>query len=300
LAPPAAESLGDHPLRGEEFVPRFDRLEFDQPPERSSVPSSKASDPDRDEHYWLRLADEDRRQGLYENALRFCSRALELDRSLVRAWVGQVQMLIALGEYPEAELWSRKALELFRNHGDLLAGRAQASCRLGDRKQAQMLCDAALTQPEPSAYRWIVRGELLVASKDRVDRHCFDKAVQLEHDWLVPLEIAQIYRHYRVPSKALSRVRQALEQAPDNAYCWFVRSQCEEELGLTAPALTSLKRCLELVPGHVEAQRRRQALARQGWSWKTSWRRFLSFFHRESRSPSSAPGFPNPIPESRR
>jgi hypothetical protein len=76
-------------------VPRFDRLEFDQPPERSSVSPPKASEPDRDEHYWLRLADQDRRQGLFENALRFYSRALELARSLVGAWVGQVQMLIA-------------------------------------------------------------------------------------------------------------------------------------------------------------------------------------------------------------
>jgi tetratricopeptide (TPR) repeat protein len=225
---------------------------------------------------------------------------LELDRSLVGAWVGQVQMLIALGEYPEAELWCRKALELFRNHGDLLAARAQASCRLGDRKQAQMLCDAALAQPEPSAYRWIVRGELMVAGKDNIDRHCFEKAVQLDHDWLVPLEIARIYLHYRLPSKALTRIRQTLEKAPDNAYCWFVQSQCEEELGLTDRALISLKRCLEIVPGHVEAQRRWQALARQGWSLKGSLRRVLSFFHRESRPPSSRPGFPNPTPEARR
>jgi tetratricopeptide (TPR) repeat protein len=281
-------------------VPRFDRLEFDQPAERPRVSPAKPSDPDRDEQYWMRLANEDRRQGHFENALRFYSRVLELDRSLVGAWVGQVQMLIALGEYPEAELWSRKALELFRNQGDLLAARAQASCRQGDCKQAQILCDAALAQPEPSAYRWVVRGELMVASKESIDRHCFDKAVQLDHDWLVPLEIAQIYRHYRVPSKALSMVRQALEKAPDNAYCWFVRSQCEEELGLTDSARTTLKRCLELVPGHVEAQRRLKMLARQGWSLKPSLRRLLSFFQRESRSPSSTPGFPNPMPETRR
>ena len=33
--------------------------------------------------------------------------------SLVAGWLGQVQMLVFLGEYPEAELWARKALELF-------------------------------------------------------------------------------------------------------------------------------------------------------------------------------------------
>ena len=48
---------------------------------------------------------------------------------LVAGWVGQVQMLVQLQEYPEADLWSRKGLELFPNNGELLAGRAQAFCR---------------------------------------------------------------------------------------------------------------------------------------------------------------------------
>jgi len=34
-------------------------------------------------------------------------------------------MLIALEEYSEAELWARKALELFRNQVDLQAARAR-------------------------------------------------------------------------------------------------------------------------------------------------------------------------------
>ena len=58
----------------------------------------------------MNKADQSRRAGLYENALKFYSRALELDRSLVAGWVGQVQMLVQLEEYPEAELWSRKGL----------------------------------------------------------------------------------------------------------------------------------------------------------------------------------------------
>jgi len=261
-------------------VPRFDRLEFDPSPEQPGVPPAHAADPDRDEHYWMRLADADRRQGLFENALRFYSRALELDRALVEAWIGQVQMLIALGEYAEAELWSRKALELFRNQGGLLAARAHALCRQGDRKQAQMLCDAALAQAGHSAYTWMVRGELMVASKEGIDRHCFDKAVQIDQDWLVLLEIAQVYLHYRVPSKALTRIRQAVEKAPDNAHCWFVQSQCEEALGLTVRAQASLKRCLEIVPGHTEAQRRLTTLSKQGWSLRSAVRRFGSFFQR--------------------
>jgi tetratricopeptide (TPR) repeat protein len=171
----------------------------------------------------------------------------------VSAWLGQVQMLIALEEYPEAQLWSRKALELFRNHGDLLAAQAQALARLGERGQALALCDAALKQEGLSAYRWIVRGELLVEERQDIDRHCFDKAMLADRDWLVPLEIAAIYMHHGVPSKALLRYRQALERAPDNAHLWYRKALSELALDLTDAAGKSLRRCLELAPGYVDA-----------------------------------------------
>src|SRR6516225_699292 len=198
-------------------MPRFDHLELDSPHEDSGGRKSLQVD-SQDEKHWLRMAEENRRQGLYDNALRFYSRALELDKSLVVGWLGQVQMLVAQGEYPEAELWSRKGLELFRNNGDLMAGRAQALCRMGDTKQAHPLCDASLAQEGLTAYRWMVRGELMIAGRSDVDRHCFDKALQLDSDWLVPLEIALIYFHYRLPAKALQRARLAVEKASDNYF----------------------------------------------------------------------------------
>jgi len=84
----------------------------------------------------MKAAGEERRNGLHESALRYYSRALELDKSQAAGWVGQVQMLVAMNECPEADLWSRKALELFKNNPDLLAARAQALCRIGDLKNA--------------------------------------------------------------------------------------------------------------------------------------------------------------------
>ena len=114
---------------------RFKNLEFDEPKRRSKS-SKRPPKPVRDAAYYLAQADGERRQRLFENALRMYSRTLENDSTIAAAWVGQVRMLIALEEYPEAELWSGKALERLRNHADLLAGRAQASCRLGESKAA--------------------------------------------------------------------------------------------------------------------------------------------------------------------
>jgi tetratricopeptide (TPR) repeat protein len=248
---------------------RFKNLELDPTPDEPDGAKLRAEGGERDEHYWLRQADRERRQGHHDNALRFYSRALELDKSLVAGWLGQVQMLVALEEYPEAELWARKALDLFRNHGDLLAGRAQALARQGDRPEALALCDAALKQEGQSAYRWLVRGELLVAQRQDLDRHCFDKATLLDKDWLVPVEIAAIYLHHRVPSKALMRLRQAAELAPDNAYVWYRKAVCELKLDLEDAARKSLRRCLELSPNYVDAGQALAELDNRGWSlWR--------------------------------
>ncbi len=256
-------------------MPRFDRLEFDPEPSEGGDEPRRGHAEEPDDAQWLRRADDQRRRGLYENALRYYSRALERDKALINGWLGQIQMLILLGENTEAELWARKALELFRGSGDLLAGRAQALARIGDRKVALELCDAALKQEGHSAYRWMVRGELMVHGRDQIDRHCFDKAIQVDPDWLIPLESALIYLEYELPSKGHLRARQAVEKAPDSFYCWYVQGWCEQELDLDRQAERSLRRCLELSPKHVEASRRLAELSNQSWSLKKSIRRLL-------------------------
>jgi tetratricopeptide (TPR) repeat protein len=256
-------------------MPRFDRLELDPSHGKPQAGSPEHDETLRDEHHWLRMAESERRQGLYENALRFYSRSLELDKSQVAGWIGQVRMLIALDESVEAELWARKALELFKNHGDLLAGRAQALCRGKDRSQASAVCDAAMAQANATAYRWQVRGEVMIVTRSNVDRYCFDKAMQLDSDWLVPLEIAQAYLFHGFPSKALGYARQAVAKGADQPFPWFFQGQCERELDLSEAAVRSFRRVLEILPGHAEAQRLVAELNQQGWSPLRSLRRLF-------------------------
>ena len=86
---------------------RFSKLEFDdgEPPKQ---PSEQEPEPRRSDTDWMTRAHAERCQGLYENALKFYSRALETDKTCVAGWLGQVQMLVLLAEYPEAELWRAK------------------------------------------------------------------------------------------------------------------------------------------------------------------------------------------------
>jgi tetratricopeptide (TPR) repeat protein len=253
---------------------RFDKLEFggQQGSARTDAPALKAEETD-----WLGEAERQRRNGQYENALRFYSRALEADRSLVKGWLGQVQMLIMLDELPEAELWSKKALELFPSNGELFAAQAQAVCRQGGFGRAASLSDGSLKQSGDSSYRWLVRGEIMVARKQDTDRHCFDKAQQLDADWLTPLEISLIYLHYGRPSKALGRAQRAVEKAPDQYYAWYVQGICQIRLEHAQQARQSFARCLELSPRHADATARLVELDHRRWS---PWRIFKRLFSR--------------------
>lgn len=254
-------------------MPRFDRLELGTDKSRRGGPPKR---PNIDEWHWLRQADAERRRGQYEAALRNYSRALEIDKSAIAGWVGQVQMLVLLKEAPEADLWSRKALELFPGNGELLAARAQAVCRQADLQSALGLSDASLAATGQSAYRWLVRGELMIALRQSTDRHCFDKAYQIERDWLVRLESACTYLHYRQPSRAHPLLREAVESAPDQPLAWYVRGCCESELGFAQQARASFLRCLELSPGHHLANQGLSALEKGAspFSWLPRlWRR---------------------------
>lgn len=128
------------------------------------------------------------------------------------------------------------------------------------------------------AYPWVARGEVMLARKENLDEYCFDKACQLDPDWLVPLEIGGIYLYYGRDAKALTRIRQAVEKAPDQAYCWYRQGVCEHSLGLTTAAEKSFARCLQLVPNHAEAGSALKQLKQNRRPVRRFFRRLFNWF----------------------
>jgi tetratricopeptide (TPR) repeat protein len=185
--------------------------------------------------------------GRFESALRLYTRALHEDRTLIPAWVGQVQMLVQLGECHEGRLWSDKALELFRTNGELLAAKAQACSRLRDNGAALACSDASLQAAGSSPWRWQVRGEVLLATSRKQFEDCFQKAlVEPAADWFDRVIIARIYLYYQRVTNALSYLTEAASMAPTHGYVWYQMGNCQKALSLIAPARTSFQRCLEL------------------------------------------------------
>lgn len=225
---------------------RFSNLEFDGKQIPGNAPLATGPEV-RDDGYYLRLGDQGHRSARFEQALRHYSRALESNANLQAAWVGQVQMLIELGEFAEANLWADKALEIHRDHPEILSGKAVAWARLGDCDRAIQFTDAALAQRGMAPIVWIARGEALMAAWQSNDRHCFERAAMESHqDWFVLLRIARACYWHRHFSRAVEWVTRALKREPGAPFVLHVRGDCQLALGLQGEAEGSYRQALAL------------------------------------------------------
>jgi tetratricopeptide (TPR) repeat protein len=228
---------------------RFNRLEFEAQHEPQLEERREVGTPLRTAEHELQDAVLEWRRGRFEPALKHYTRSVGLNRALIPAWVGQVQMLVELGEYTEARLWCDKSLELFKNNGDLLAAKSRACLRMGDRAAASACSDASLQSAGSSPLRWQARGEMMLAQHFDRARDCFDKSLaEPGSDWFDRIAIARIYLFHKVPTPALEFASAGRSLKPDHAYGWLVVGQCEEELGWSDRALASYGRSLELSP----------------------------------------------------
>ena len=235
---------------------RFSNLEGPTATPQPAAPqdsSAVAGPAARDERSCLRDADLAWRRGQSEVALRLYSRALEFDPNLPIAWAGQARMLLELGELNEAKLWSSKGLELFREHPDLLAARALAALRLGEREDAQGFSDAAIGTRQPGAFPWLARAEVLMGLGLGGEDHCLRKAGERAGGdaWMRVLAARACLIHGR-DAAALDWAQQAAAAEPRLACAWLTIALANERLGLVDQALAALHQTRSLdrdVPG---------------------------------------------------
>ena len=84
---------------------RFSNLEFEEERRESQESLTELRSARNDAEDFLAQADGEYRWGRFDAALRLYTRALQEDRTMIPAWVGQVQMLVQLDECHEARGW---------------------------------------------------------------------------------------------------------------------------------------------------------------------------------------------------
>lgn len=234
----------------------------------------------KDEAYYLAQADGAFRSGRFETGLRAYAKVLEFNPDNVAAWVGQVLMLIELGEFKEANLWADKALERFPNNPELLAAKGVALARAGDLKAALAFSDAAIEERGESPYVWIARGDVLLARKEKLAEHCFERALSAAPaDWFWRWLASRAYEFHRHFARALKLAREALGLEPGLAVIWLQVGACQAALGLNPLARHAFEQALQLEPGREEAEAGLRHLrgigTLEGWL-SGCWRRLFS------------------------
>lgn len=240
---------------------RFDHLEFEEPstkPDQTgSLVGNTTGTPIRGADYYLEEAEQAYRLGEYETALRFYSRALEDDHTCFPGWFGQVRMLLELGEYKEAGIWTDRALELFPEHPDLLSVKAVACLRMGLVDIALALSDNAMSKGQASPYCWLARAEILMSRGSKTAEHCISQVIHAATSQRTKarmgFELSRVLRRYERLSQALSYASASAQALPEDAAVWLELGRCQSLLGMNE-AGTSFKQALTLNP-HLDQAR---------------------------------------------
>lgn len=230
---------------------RFSNLEMGA----SSGENSESRSVVEDEAFQLGLAQRAFEKGNFEQALRAYSKALEFNSQSVQAWLGQVRMLIELGECNEARLWAEKALSYFPEESELMAAKASALARLGDVEAALAYSDAAINGRGDTPYIWLARGDVLLARNEKRADYCFDKALALApRNWIYSWLASRTYYFYRKIALALKHAQQALDMAQSESVLWLQLGLCQKALGMATQASQSFDQAVQLNPDNAAAR----------------------------------------------
>ncbi len=261
---------------------RFSSLEIDEyKSPREGMASGGAESPGegrkhfveqiRDADYYMKQTGPLALAGEHEKALRAYAAALGENPLLLDAWVGQVRMLLELGEYPEAVLWADKAMERFPDNPQLLASKSIALYRTGHHRQARGMNDVALQKKGEFEIVWLSRGELMLGDVGAASTECFAHAQRLSTNRATTMmHIGGLYLRNGHHGQALSTLREASREMPQASWVWYQLGRAQTEVGDYEQARISFAQAHKLNPRNetYETAVREQPRRHQGWLQK--------------------------------
>lgn len=247
---------------------RFSKLELGQPQPtkeqsgREAPPASPNARPEgsHDPHSLVRQGSDLLIRGEHREAMRLFGRALQLNSTLLEAWVGQIDSLIAMNQIREAEVWSGRALEQYPDDPTLLSIRGTILARQGMLKRAIGTSDYAMTQGH-TVRSWICRSEILMMANNSNASFCMEKAIEMieENDWESLMHVGLVYHRWSRWAQALEIFQRASAILSNRVELWLLIGECQARIGLTNQAHESFKRAQEIEPNnrHIEAMIKR-------------------------------------------
>lgn len=240
---------------------RFSKLETgDQSSPKLPAKGARPAQPESagpiyDHGYYLAEADRLFAEGNPEQALRVYSRAVQADHAQVEPWVGQVLCLLLMGQYKEALVWVKRALELFPEDPRVISLQGATYAHQGMVQRGIASSDYAMQKTAGDALVWVLRGEVLSVADNANARFCFDKAMEtrLHGDWKVPMLIGRLLHRRRKWAQAADYLGTAAAEQPRNDTLWVLLGEAREKLGNTDGALAAFRTAVEVNPSNQRA-----------------------------------------------
>jgi tetratricopeptide (TPR) repeat protein len=228
---------------------RFSRLEFGDRSDEGTGKPGGTGEEIRDAEHFHKEALRYRLAGDFELALRNYSRSLEKNSVFFPGWLGQVLMLIELGEYKEAAVWVDKALEMFPEHPELLAAKAVACARDGRMEKAIVYSDNSIAKDNITSAVWLARAEVLLNRKSNIAQNCISKALSIagEDGAMVKLQAGRLLNQKGDYAAALQYLRTASDELPKSALAWYELGFAQACLGRPEAAI-SFEQALKFHP----------------------------------------------------
>ncbi len=217
---------------------------------------------------FVQRADDHFFSGEFEKALRFYSKALQMESTHQYPWLGQISCLIEMNQLNEADLWVQRSLEQFPDDAALLSMRGVVLARRGMTKRALGASDYAMTRGS-SVFAWVARGEVLLLAESRNASLCFEKALETAgaDDWQTPFRIGRLYFRQGLWASALEFFQKSAARRAANFWLWFQLGNCYMRLSVRREAIDALRQSVALNPSYPPAaDALRRAIHQPIWS----------------------------------
>jgi tetratricopeptide (TPR) repeat protein len=118
--------------------------------------------------------------------------------------------------------------------------------KMGDYEEADRRLSAAV-QVDPNNYKaWHSRGMLyLRQGKAMQALDALNKSLELKENTKAYFTRAMLYEGTGKPELAIADIDKVLEEQPENGRAWYIKGDCQEQLGNTNGALESYSKAIE-------------------------------------------------------
>lgn len=224
---------------------RFDHIAGVQAPEGAEAPG----EPRFDAAHYLELAHKAHACGAWQAALRLYGRALEEDRGRAEAWLGQVRVLLDMGQPAEAATWMEQAGRVVGEVPGLLALRALAAVGRGELDEARQWSDRAMRDGPDQVEVWLARAAVVYASGNgAMARVNLDKAHERDPGPQAARRCGEVALDLGDLETAYRWLRRAEQADPENPLLALRLGVLHERQGDWDQARRHLERALALEP----------------------------------------------------